>query len=650
MIDAITPQVPASKEERLRRLDLVLSAVAVALLAVPMAVALLIGRWERLSRIGRDGRAFALHRLALPDHLVGQALKRLGAVRWPELFNVIAGDMSWVGPSPADRGEWAAAQGPAVRPGLFNSWYVRRRTAVDFDGERSADAQDLTQRSVRHHLGVVIRALLVALLPEPNALRPLRLNVGDLTLDNLDMPEALSRIEALLDTGRGDLVCFVNPACVNIAATHRGYRRALSRAALVLPDGIGVKMAGDLLGTPLKQNVNGTDLLPRLLDRLARRRSRVFLLGGQPGVPERVSQAIGDRWPLVQVVGMRDGYFEPADEGAVVQAIRDSGADVLLVARGVPSQELFVDRHGPLLGVRLAIGVGGLFDFVSGRIPRAPQWMRDIGAEWVYRLAQEPQRLWRRYLVGNALFLARVLLQRWGWRRAATDPQHPGPSSLHDPASTDRPLEVRALIFATPTAHADIPVPCNEPAALLPAGTGTLIERQIEQLALAGIREIDIVACDAPERLRTLLGEGERWGVAITWHLVKDPARPYAPLRSSALGQAQRLVVAHADAWIEDGAVSRLVARDGAAVLVVAHGHRHWTGWASGPARVFGAVAPQSDRLDVESHVLRQVPARVDLEASQAVTRLDAAALLHLQSLASSHAAPSAVPSSVVVG
>jgi N-acetylglucosaminyldiphosphoundecaprenol N-acetyl-beta-D-mannosaminyltransferase len=308
-----------------------------------------------------------------------------------------------------------------VRPGLVNPWFIRRRTRVDFGTEAQADADYLAHRSVGHDLGLLVRGILVTFLPKPLEQFPIRVRVGDVGFDNLDMQEALAALDRMLAGTRTQQVMFVNPACVNIAARHRGYRRALSRAALVLPDGIGIKIGSDLLGTPLKQNVNGTDLFPRLCDLLAARGASLFLLGGGAGVAQAVAVRIAQDWPQIRVVGARDGYFSVAEEGGVVAQIRSSGADCLLVARGVPAQDLLIDRYLPLLGVKVALGVGGLFDFVSGRLLRAPVWMRETGLEWAFRLLQEPRRLWRRYLVGNLTFMGRIWLQRAGLRQSPND-------------------------------------------------------------------------------------------------------------------------------------------------------------------------------------------------------------------------------------
>jgi len=560
----------------LRALDVGLAGLALSLLAPPLALAAVIGRVRRQAVQGRRDAAFERLALVLPHSRAGRALGALGAEHWPVLLNILRGHMAFVGPRPRPLGEHVSPSTLRVRPGLVNPWFIRRRTAVDFGTEEQADAGYLALRGPRHDLGLLMRGALAALLPPPAASVPGRVQVCDVAFDNLSMSEALARLRDMLDGGAPQQVSFVNPACVNIAAAHRGYRRVLARAGLVLPDGIGIKIGGDLLGTPLKQNVNGTDLFPRLCEMLRARGASVFLLGGQAGVAESVTREITHRWPGLRVAGMRHGYFSVAEEGAVAEQVKASGADVLLVARGVPSQDLFIDRYLPLLGVTVAMGVGGLFDFVSGRIPRAPVWMRETGFEWVYRLLQEPGRMWRRYLVGNLSFLARVGLQRLGLRPPAADAV---PQARTGGARDD--AGILALIFATRRAAPDLPVPADTPAALLPMGCQTVIEQIMDRLLHATITEVDIVVSDRPEALRALLGDGSRWGIRLRWHLVADPDRPYGVLRSPHLQSARRLVVGHADACPGVDALMRLAHTQAWAMHAAAGRDPSWSGWAS---------------------------------------------------------------------
>ncbi|MHB2021571.1 MAG: WecB/TagA/CpsF family glycosyltransferase, partial [Candidatus Xenobia bacterium] len=221
---------------------------------------------------------------------------------------------------------------------------------------------------------------------------------------------ALTLLRARLQQGTPAQVCFVNADCVNLAFRNPEYRSVLQRAGLAFADGIGVEIAARLQGRHFVDNVNGTDMFPRLCAMLERSGHRIFLLGARPGVAEETAGWIRRHHPNLPVAGVQHGYFERDDD--VVRQIKASGADVLLVGMGAPRQDLWIARHLRECGVTLAMGVGGLFDFYSGRIPRAPAWMRSCGLEWVWRLYQEPGRMWRRYLIGNLVFLARALAGR----------------------------------------------------------------------------------------------------------------------------------------------------------------------------------------------------------------------------------------------
>jgi N-acetylglucosaminyldiphosphoundecaprenol N-acetyl-beta-D-mannosaminyltransferase len=248
-----------------------------------------------------------------------------------------------------------------------------------------------------------------------------RIRLMGIPLDNLTMAEAVCEIVRAMESDRPRRVCFVNADGVNLAARHADYRETLRTADLAFADGIGMKLAGMVLGRRVRDNVNGTDLFPRLCEALDGRGKRIFLLGAQPGVAERVAEWMTGRYPGIAVCGCRDGYFPPADEADVIRQVRRSQADLLLVAFGAPRQDVWVAQHLEDLGVKVAMSVGGLLDFFSGRIPRAPLLLRRLGMEWCYRLCQEPRRLARRYLLGNPLFLARVLRQRIAGRNPGND-------------------------------------------------------------------------------------------------------------------------------------------------------------------------------------------------------------------------------------
>lgn len=241
--------------------------------------------------------------------------------------------------------------------------------------------------------------------------KPLCQQVLGHDIDNLYTREAISRI---LATGRRH-VAFLNAHCANVAAANPHYAAALERAGLVLSDGIGVELAAKLQGTRIRENLNGTDLVPKLLSEAAQRGKSVYLLGGKPGTAERAAEALQRRIPNLKIAGTRDGYQGAEDQAAVMQ-INASKADILLVAMGVPMQELWIDRNFNRLETQICLSVGGLFDFLAGNVSRAPTWVRSLRSEWVWRLMMEPRRMAKRYLIGNLTFLIRAAV--WNDRQS----------------------------------------------------------------------------------------------------------------------------------------------------------------------------------------------------------------------------------------
>lgn len=213
-------------------------------------------------------------------------------------------------------------------------------------------------------------------------------------------------IDAMLTSPR-KTVSFFNAHCANTRAASRAYAAALTRSDYVLPDGIGIELAAKMTGQRLVANLNGTDLVPQMLRAAASRGLSVFLLGGKPGVANAAAQRLCMDIPGLRIVGTRDGFEEAERTVDVIADINASGADIVLVAMGVPRQELWIDGHRDLIASRLVMGVGALFDFLAGEVRRAPKFVRSCRMEWGWRLAMEPRRMARRYLVGNVTFLAR---------------------------------------------------------------------------------------------------------------------------------------------------------------------------------------------------------------------------------------------------
>ena len=206
-------------------------------------------------------------------------------------------------------------------------------------------------------------------------------------------------------------VGFLNAHNANLAWSNSQFAEALSDF-LILSDGVGVDIAAKLLyGEPFPANLNGTDFIPELLAAEPRRLT-IALLGTKRAHAEAAAAKLTEMSPHHRVVVVHDGYFTVREEPLILERIAALRPDILLVAMGVPRQELWIARNITPHHCTLPIAVGALLDFLSGSVPRAPGWMRRSRLEWVFRLIVEPGRLWRRYVVGNPVFLARVVRQK----------------------------------------------------------------------------------------------------------------------------------------------------------------------------------------------------------------------------------------------
>ena len=238
------------------------------------------------------------------------------------------------------------------------------------------------------------------------------LRVGGLEIPYATRERAIAAIDRSLDGAGPIRVAFCNANTMLRALDSRDYARAFS-SFLVLNDGIGVDLCSRLFnGRPFEQNLNGTDFVPALL-RESRHDFRIFLLGGRQGVAEEAAAKFAAAHPRHAIVGTRDGYFSDDEVADVVAEINRSGASLVLVALGNPRQEEFVAAHGAALQAEVVLMVGALFDFVAGRVVRAPEAVRVARAEWLFRFPQEPRRLGRRYTVDVVRFLAQI-----AWLRA----------------------------------------------------------------------------------------------------------------------------------------------------------------------------------------------------------------------------------------
>ena len=245
--------------------------------------------------------------------------------------------------------------------------------------------------------------------------QPDRVEILGCPVDALDMAETIRRCEQLIATGGPHQHMAVNVAKLVAARENAELREAIQSSAVINADGQGIVWAARLLGRPLPERVAGVDLMQELIAISAERGYRPFILGAKREVLDHAVEVLKQRHPGLQFAGTRDGYFKPEQEAEVCEEIRASKADMLFVAMGTPRKETFLAQHADDLGVPLLVGVGGAVDVIAGVTKRAPRLWQKLGAEWLYRMLQEPRRMFKRYAVTNARFaviLGRELAQR----------------------------------------------------------------------------------------------------------------------------------------------------------------------------------------------------------------------------------------------
>ena len=238
-----------------------------------------------------------------------------------------------------------------------------------------------------------------------------RLEILGCRFDPLDLGQVVERsIEWCRAPRRARQIVTMNVAGLELLRHDAAMRRACDEADLLVADGVPLVWASRLLRKPLPARVAGVDLMQALLAAGAREKLRVYFLGAREEVVQEVVRRCGERFPGLVVAGARNGYFAESEHDAIVRTIREARPDLLFVGMPSPFKERFAHEHAQALDVPVMLGVGGSFDVLAGRIRRAPRWMQNIGMEWCWRLAMEPRKLWRRYLVSNSAFVRRLLV------------------------------------------------------------------------------------------------------------------------------------------------------------------------------------------------------------------------------------------------
>ena len=224
-------------------------------------------------------------------------------------------------------------------------------------------------------------------------------------IDALTMEETISEVEKIIARGVPTQHVVINANKVNLMNEDPELKRIVNECPLINADGISILWAAKVLGLPIKERVTGIDLFLNLVKVASEKGYKIYLFGAKEEVVRKVKKVFEEEYPTLQIVGYRNGYFTEEDEPEIVKNMAESGADMMFVAVSSPKKEYWINKYIDQLNIPFVMGVGGSFDVVAGVTERAPKWVQIRGFEWLYRLVQEPRRMWRRYVIGNAQFI-----------------------------------------------------------------------------------------------------------------------------------------------------------------------------------------------------------------------------------------------------
>jgi N-acetylglucosaminyldiphosphoundecaprenol N-acetyl-beta-D-mannosaminyltransferase len=240
-----------------------------------------------------------------------------------------------------------------------------------------------------------------------------RCHILGIPVDGYTVTQLNETILRLVRERKRALVLNVNVHALNLSVERPSFADILRKAEVVFCDGAGVRMAAFLKGCRLPPRITYADWMWSLAEFSCRHELSIYFLGGRPGVAERARRVLCGAYPGLKIVGVEHGFFDKSansdENAAIIRKVNKANADILIVGFGMPVQEEWLAANWPGLRVRVALTGGAAFDYISGTLRRPPRWMQLVGLEWLGRMLIEPRRLWRRYVVGNPLFIARLV-------------------------------------------------------------------------------------------------------------------------------------------------------------------------------------------------------------------------------------------------
>ncbi len=239
-----------------------------------------------------------------------------------------------------------------------------------------------------------------------------QINFLDTTIDNLNIDETLSLIETSLDKKEKIIREDINAAKIVWMHNDPHLKEIIQQADIINADGQSIIFASKFLGQPIKERVSGIDLMEHIISHADQKQWKIFFLGASEDIIVKTVNKYAQTYSKDIIAGYNHGYFIEEDEDNIVDIINSTNTDILFIGMPSPKKEYFVDKHFEKLNCYLLMGVGGSFDVVAGKISRAPVWMQKSGFEWLYRLLQEPGKMWKRYLYTNSMFIWLIIKEK----------------------------------------------------------------------------------------------------------------------------------------------------------------------------------------------------------------------------------------------
>lgn len=222
-----------------------------------------------------------------------------------------------------------------------------------------------------------------------------KINILGVNVDNVNMESALNKVLGFLSEDAPHAVFTPNSEIIMAAYKDKEFLNELNGASLIIPDGIGVVYASRILKAPLPERVPGFDLATNLIKKLSNGEKSFYFFGGKPGIAEKAKENLLKEYPSLNICGMSDGYFDDEKEKLIIEDIKEKKPDVLFVCLGAPKQEKWINKYKNELGAKVLMGIGGSLDVFAGNVERAPEFYRNHGIEWLYRLIKQPSRFVR---------------------------------------------------------------------------------------------------------------------------------------------------------------------------------------------------------------------------------------------------------------